>query len=65
MSFINATEMLAFDNDGRQARVPETGSWVEFDCTRCGAHTETPADQGYVCCDGCEAYAPIPAEWRR
>src|SRR4051812_16792949 len=37
--FVNAQEMLAFTYEGRQLRVPELGSWVEWDCTACGTHS--------------------------
>jgi hypothetical protein len=61
--FANPREVLAFTHDGRQLRVPEPGSWVAFDCTDCGAHTEMPLDGTALMCNGCEKYAHIPAEW--
>jgi hypothetical protein len=61
--FANAQEMLAYTYEGRQLRVPEDGSWISFDCTACGAHNEQPIHGGPLECDGCDAYAPIPAEW--
>jgi hypothetical protein len=61
--FANPRELEAYTYEGRALRVPEVGSWVAFDCTECDTHNEQRLDGGPLECEGCEAYAPIPAEW--
>jgi hypothetical protein len=59
----NARELEAYTYEGRRLIVPEIGSWVSFDCTECGTRTETSIRGNGLECDGCDAYALIPASW--
>jgi hypothetical protein len=61
--FTDARELEAYTYEGRPLRVPEPGSWVAFKCTGCGTRTKQRLDGGPLECDGCEAYAPVPADW--